>query len=299
MEATFPRPAGLLLRLICRLVGLFIAIHSPLALAQEPELDNLATDAAAAIFKSLRGSPLRTEVAVGDFAQKDDAITPLGVKLADEFSAALSKHARGFEVIDRATLTGTAPEYRTSPEDLADPNAAKCYGIRPDAAVIVLGTIDNLPDRVVLWIRVERLHAKIFDRRINLPLTPERRELLSEPRPVSEKLVWVSPDHPPIPNAAPVSAGTKNYGYPACVYCPQAQYSDVASTAKIQGAVEVDVVISADGFPASIAIVKGLPCGLSQRAIEAVKQWRFRPALGPDGKPAPVLQRIQVTFHLY
>jgi TonB family protein len=299
MEAIFPRPAGLFLRLICRLVGLFIAMHTPLALAQEPELDNLATDAAAAIFKSLRGSPLRTEAAVGDFAQKDDAITPLGVKLADEFSAALSKHAKGFEVIDRATLTGTAPEYRTSPEDLADPNTAKCYGVRPDAVVIVLGTIDNLPDRVILWIRVQRYQATIFDRRIGLPFTPERKALLSKPQPDSAKLVWVSPDHPPTADTGPVNAGAKDYGYPACIYCPAAQYSDAATTAKIQGTVDVDVVISADGFPASIAIVKGLPCGLSQRAIEAVKQWRFRPALGPDGKPTAVRERIEVTFHLY
>jgi periplasmic protein TonB len=46
-------------------------------------------------------------------------------------------------------------------------------------------------------------------------------------------------------------------------------------------------------------VVKGLGLGLDEKAIEAVRTWRFRPAAGPNGHPAPVRQTIEVTFHLY
>ncbi len=95
------------------------------------------------------------------------------------------------------------------------------------------------------------------------------------------------------------NAGTGGYGNPACVYCPQAQYSDEAVKAKYQGTVLLVAVITADGKATDIHVVKGLGLGLDEKAIEAVRTWRFRPAAGPDGRPAPVRQTIEVTFHLY
>jgi protein TonB len=95
------------------------------------------------------------------------------------------------------------------------------------------------------------------------------------------------------------NAGTGGYGYPACIYCPQAQYSDEAVKAKYQGTVLLVAVITPDGKATDIKVVKGLGLGLDEKAIEAVRTWRFRPAAGPNGKPAPVRQTIEVTFHLY
>jgi TonB family protein len=95
------------------------------------------------------------------------------------------------------------------------------------------------------------------------------------------------------------NAGTGGYGYPACLYCPEAQYSDEAVKAKYQGTVSLIAVITPDGRATDIHVVRGVGLGLDEKAIEAVRTWRFRPALGPDGKPAPVRQIIEVTFHLY
>ncbi|MGA7623982.1 MAG: energy transducer TonB [Candidatus Acidiferrales bacterium] len=95
------------------------------------------------------------------------------------------------------------------------------------------------------------------------------------------------------------NAGTGGYGYPACIYCPQAQYSDEAVKAKYQGTVMLVAVITADGKATDIKVVKGLGLGLDEKAIEAVRTWRFKPAAGPNGRPAPVRQTIEVTFHLY
>ncbi|MFZ0520398.1 MAG: energy transducer TonB [Candidatus Acidiferrales bacterium] len=97
----------------------------------------------------------------------------------------------------------------------------------------------------------------------------------------------------------PPGAGTYGYGYPVCTYCPQAQYSVEAIKAKYQGTVLLVVTITADGKATDINVVKGLGLGLDEKAIEAVRAWRFRPAVGPDRRPAAVRQTIEVTFHLY
>jgi TonB family protein len=95
------------------------------------------------------------------------------------------------------------------------------------------------------------------------------------------------------------NAGTGGYGSPACLYCPQPQFSDEAVKAKYQGTVLLVAVITSDGRATDIRVAKGLGLGLDEKAVEAVRTWRFRPALGPDGKPASVRQSIEVTFHLY
>jgi protein TonB len=95
------------------------------------------------------------------------------------------------------------------------------------------------------------------------------------------------------------NAGTGGYGSPTCLYCPSPAFSDEAVKAKYQGVVELLAVITADGRATDIKVAKGLGLGLDEKAVEAVRNWRFKPALGPDGKATSVRQLIEVTFHLY
>jgi periplasmic protein TonB len=95
------------------------------------------------------------------------------------------------------------------------------------------------------------------------------------------------------------TGGTGGYGTPACLYCPRADYSDEAMKVKVQGVVELIAVITADGRVTDVHVAKGLGLGLDEKAIDAVRTWRLKPALGPDGKPATVRQIIEVTFQLY
>jgi protein TonB len=92
--------------------------------------------------------------------------------------------------------------------------------------------------------------------------------------------------------------GTNGVGFPICVYCPDARYSDDARKAKLQGVVELQVIVSADGRTADIRVVRGLGMGMEQQAVEAVKNWRFNPALGPNRKPVPTQVIIEVQFRL-
>ena len=92
--------------------------------------------------------------------------------------------------------------------------------------------------------------------------------------------------------------GTGGVGYPSCAYCPNPQYSEEARKAKYQGTVVLQAVITPDGRALNITVIKGPGLGLEERALEAVKTWRFTPAIGPNGKPVAVLVPIEVNFRL-
>jgi periplasmic protein TonB len=94
-------------------------------------------------------------------------------------------------------------------------------------------------------------------------------------------------------------AGVNGVGMPLCVYCPEPAYSDEARKAKYQGAVVVLVIINLDGRATSIQLIKDPGLGLGEKAVEAVRQWKFKPAIGPNGKPVPTQVPIEVTFRLF
>lgn len=264
------------------------------AIAQDEQqgIDNIGADVAQAIARNAHGSPAPVEVLVEDFGEANQPTTLLGVSLANEFAFALSKHARGFDVIDRARLTGLAQH------DLTAQDAWKCY-CKPHATpVFVTGTLTELGDTLGLSLHVQEFGAPLVDRRIQIFLTPNLKALASAPVPARPTPTWVSRDHPPDPDVKPATSGTFGVGYPACIDCPQAQYSAEGTIAKIEGTVTLDVVITADGFPAKITLLRGLPCGMGEAAMKAVEQWKFRPAT-MDGKPVEASQVIEVTFHLY
>ncbi|HEV2421979.1 MAG TPA: TonB family protein [Candidatus Acidoferrales bacterium] len=95
-------------------------------------------------------------------------------------------------------------------------------------------------------------------------------------------------------------AGKGGYGSPTCRYCPDPQYSDDAYRQKIQGKIVLDTVVGTDGRAHDTRVVQGLGHGLDEQAIHSLRDvWRFKPAKGPDGKPAAVRTLIDVDFHLY
>ena len=92
--------------------------------------------------------------------------------------------------------------------------------------------------------------------------------------------------------------GSNGVGYPTCIYCPDAKYSEEARKAKFQGVVLLQVVVTPDGRAASIQVVRGPGLGLDDEAIAAVKTWRFKPALGPNRVPVATEIGIEVNFRL-
>lgn len=85
---------------------------------------------------------------------------------------------------------------------------------------------------------------------------------------------------------------------PRPIYSPDPEYSDEARKAKYQGVVVLAVIIGPDGRPRDIHLARPLGMGLDEKAIEAVKTWRFEPAK-KDNQAVAVAVSIEVSFNLY
>ena len=85
---------------------------------------------------------------------------------------------------------------------------------------------------------------------------------------------------------------------PRALFSPDPEYSEEARKAKYQGVVVLWLIVGPDGRPRDMKVVRPLGMGLDQKAIEAVRQWKFEPAM-KDGKPVAVQINVEVNFRLY
>jgi TonB family protein len=85
---------------------------------------------------------------------------------------------------------------------------------------------------------------------------------------------------------------------PKAIYAPDPQYSDKARKAKYQGICVVSLIVGADGAPRDVKVVQAIGRGLDAKAVDAVQQWKFEPAM-KDGQPVAVAINVEVTFRLY
>jgi len=84
---------------------------------------------------------------------------------------------------------------------------------------------------------------------------------------------------------------------PVCAYCPDPRYSDEARKARYSGTVVLLIVVDTEGRATDIRVVRGLGLGLDEKAIEALRTWRFKPGMR-GSVPVPVIATVEVTFRL-
>ena len=85
---------------------------------------------------------------------------------------------------------------------------------------------------------------------------------------------------------------------PIPIYKPVPEYSEEARKAKHEGVVVLRAVVDEHGNVGDVEIVQSLGMGLDEKAVKAVKTWRFKPS-EKDGKPVRVRIMIEATFRLY
>ena len=84
---------------------------------------------------------------------------------------------------------------------------------------------------------------------------------------------------------------------PMLVKKVEPEYSEEARKAKFQGTVVLSIIVDEAGMPRNIRVARALGLGLDEKAIEAVRQWRFRPGY-KDGKAVAVYASVEVNFRL-
>jgi TonB family protein len=85
---------------------------------------------------------------------------------------------------------------------------------------------------------------------------------------------------------------------PTLLYTERPRYTEEARQNKIQGTVVLSVDFTADGRITNIRVIRGLPDGLTEKAIEAARRIRFNPAV-KNGVPVTVRTSMEFSFNLY
>jgi len=262
--------------------------------AQQAQIESLAAKTASAITKSLKKSA-GSRLVIVFFSEPGNSSTELGAKVADDFTAALT--ADGISLMNNAVFQATAQTDKVAPSALSNPATASCIASDAGAEIMVEGMLRHVGNRIELSVSVIRAQdaKEIFKTKTDFDRSSEidklESEVLSAPDAGGAKMASVS--------SAP-QAGKNGYTAPACLYCPNPQYSNRAFRTHEQGKIVLDTTIGVDGRAHSVTILRGLSCDLNQQALDIIENvYRFRPANGPDGKPVAVHMLFEITFRLY
>jgi TonB family protein len=94
------------------------------------------------------------------------------------------------------------------------------------------------------------------------------------------------------------TAGVGGVSNPVPIVTPEAEFSDEARRNKYQGVCMISLIVDSHGNPQSPRVVQSLGMGLDEKALAAVKLYRFKPAT-KDGKPVNARIWVAVNFRLY
>lgn len=84
---------------------------------------------------------------------------------------------------------------------------------------------------------------------------------------------------------------------PRVIQKEEPQYDQDARQEKIQGTVQLTMVIGTDGLAHDISVMKSLDSRLDRKAVEAVQNWHFAPGT-LKGEPVSVQAVVEVNFKL-
>lgn len=250
--------------------------------AQEPQIDALADQMAA----SLSHAKQKT-VMVFDFVGTDE-MNALGQRLAEDFRVALTKSGKGIQVQDRSQLLELLKKNDLVPANVRNTATEQWLAGQTEMDARSSGEISKGIGGLKITVYAH-CNLKSCDRFYKfdtvIPLTDDLKALIAETD--GEKDEFSS-----LPRS-----GKDGYSSVSCIYCPNPQYTGEASILGVTGTVALAITVDTDGHAKDIRVKAGLPHGLTPQAVEAVKGWKFKPATGPDGKPAAVRQAVEITFH--
>jgi len=232
----------------------------------------------------------KTSVVVLDFFGPGENFTQLGKSLADNFNEDLKKSSPQFATLERSQLRVWLENKGWPSDSFSSTDLALWVAGQLKADAVVGGNISVLGSQVVVEVSLYRVDTrqwvKSFD---NSTLgSDETRTLINS---------LIEETRPGLDPSIPL-AGRRGYTYPSCSYCPEVQYGDEARQFRVQGSVVLISLVGIDGSIEKLLVSRALPDGLTESALETVRQWKFIPARGPDSKPAAVQYTIRISFHI-
>ncbi|MGA7913648.1 MAG: TonB family protein [Candidatus Acidiferrales bacterium] len=254
------------------------------ARAQLPDMQPLADQMAQEITASKQAS-----VVVLDFFGPDQGFNKLGQSLADNFNDDLKNSKPAFAIRERQQMPAwlKAKGYPLNAFKSVDLALWVAGQLNIDSAVV--GNISVLESEITVEVNLYRVDTRQLIKRFEISslVSDETRSMANSPSTSAPTT---------IDSTIPIS-GQNGFTQPVCISCPGPAYDEQARAHRTQGAVVLMAVIASDGSVQTLSIEDALPDGLTENALEAVRKWKFQPALGPDGKPAKVQHSIRIRFN--
>jgi TonB family protein len=289
------------LRWRVRLLGAAAAVlmtgAAPSAHAQEVPIAKLARDAARSLEAANRHAVVVFDFYGADFPAGADPMAALGQKLAADFRAALAQAGgASLKVEDRATTVERLTTMDLSAGNLRDPNTVRWVYAKTREDAYVTGTIAKAAQGYTLAVTVHALDRTVA---VNQKIGAlQLAGTFSATIPALADLNALVSDPPRDEFASVPRGGANGYTKAECVRCDPPQYVDTAVRASAEGTVILAVTITSRGHVKDIRVKQGMPYGLTERAIEAVRDWKLSPAKNENGKRVAVRQDLTISFAL-
>jgi len=295
------RAVGLLSALIITVMLVSVLSASTAARDEAPALPRAAQEQmdslASRVAEQIRQSKIDTafpKIFVIDFSNAGDKqFSKLGTLLADDLALSLAGYASGFQVQDRKSFNDYLKENWMGLDELQSEAVCLTLARSMGGAGVVRGTIEtDAKQQLRISVNIDGL-GTTWSGDAEFPLTGALQELLKQPAISYERAAGTIPVEPGI-----LQPGVDGATLPICVFCPSPDYTDLARTAKYRGTVELSLIVTKDGAVNSIVVLKGAPFSLTQKAIDAVQKWKFKPAK-LRGQSVPVRVPVDIEFQLY
>ncbi len=229
-----------------------------------------------------------------DFQTADHSHSLLGRKFADDLQAAVSADST-VKLIDRGQYIAFVSREALLIPEANNPDAANWIASQISAKSFVIGEYEKSAADIILHIRIYECPAPrniqnlkaTFSRTAEMPSLDLRGLAATGEDALSAEQ-----------KAGAALAASRGFSPPECRRCPQPPFSSTAIERKANCTINLIAEIDEEGRISDLQLTRGFFYGLNETVLKGVKEWRMKPAVGPDGKPAKVQQMIEVAFRM-
>ena len=263
----------------------------PLAPISSPEID----EQVARLIPTIKQMQLKS-VAVFGAQGPGDNLTMLGYSVGDAVSESLARQADGFRVIERSALHEKIKEQKLHESALLSP--------------VLDGWISQLMKAdAILFVRMETLNAPNLTIALSLFNAKAKVQKAvagdSSQITIDDKQIEAA-KHPAILESEankeghiPHASSDEVKGLPECISCPRPEMSNKARKENHGGDVWLESIVTREGKVERVWVIKAAGRGLDEKAVEAVRNWLFKPLKDANGTPIRFIATIQVQFQFF
>jgi TonB family protein len=230
-----------------------------------------------------------TSIVVVGFSGPGKRVTDLGTMLRDQVSDSLAKQVPTVKVIGRAEIGAMLKQNRVSEAMVFNASLGEWIAthIHADGYVSVhfeIPVSGPSPAKIEIF-RCGAQSCSPMGIPIVTEITLTTKEFLAGGRDFKSTLPSIA-----------VDAGQNGVTNPRCISCFEPRYPEEAHKQDIHGNVDLIVTVEKDGTTSDLFIVGPQGYGLDGAAIDAVRGWKFEPALDALGNPVATHFNVQVSF---